>query len=184
MAEYDDSFSSKETWFLSSYLYDPCVLWYLVPGVSWASLPWSLYLVPSDQDKLVTTWLYICCWKKSLLPCLSAFLQKKTKPRCLSETAFLPLYTVCSDAPSVWDQGPRSPEQSAFPLLDFLAQPFTSRLWVCLGLNTVGFCFLFSFVLKAEVLKGGGITPVAYMGQDPHIDQRSGMEGREEELGR
>ena len=160
----------------------------LVSG-SWGQLgflPWSLYPAPSDQDKLVTTWLYVVVWKKkSLLPCLPAFLQaeKENKaPRCLSWTAFLPSTPVCSDHAFHLRSRPRVYRTVSLSLLLISWHSlFIPRLCVCLGLNKHSrILFLFSFVLKSDVLKGWGAIQ---SNLTPYRPKRSGMEGCEEELG-
>lgn len=149
MAEYDDSFFKKETWFhVILSVRSMWFLWYLVPGVSWASSLGVYIWYPVIKINL---WLhdYMLLFekKKSLLPCLPAFLQaeKENKaPRCLSWTAFLPSTPVCSDHAFYLRSRPKVSRTVSLSLfLISWHSLFTSRLWVCLGLNTVGFCFCF-----------------------------------------
>ena len=131
--------------------------------------------------------MIICCClkKKSLLPCLPAFLQaeKENKaPRCLSWTAFLPSTPVCSDHAFHLRSRPRVYRTVSLSLLLISWHSlFIPRLCVCLGLNKHSrILFLFSFVLKSDVLKGWGAIQ---SNLTPYRPKRSGMEGCEEELG-
>lgn len=150
MAEYDDFFQKKPG-FMSSYLYD-----FLVSGswVSWAS-SFSLYLVPSDQDKLVTTWLCCCLKKKSFaLPfCLLQAEKENKAPRCLSRDSMRSHPCVQWSRSLGLRSRPKVSRTVSLSSSWFLGTAFYIQAVSVSGLKYCRILFLFSFVLKSEVLK-------------------------------
>ena len=150
MVEDDDSFFKKETWFhVVLSVLSMWFLWYLVPGVSWAS---SLGVYIRHPVIKINLWLhdYMLLFEKKKVFC-PAFLpsckqKKKTKhPGASVGQHFCPPPLCAAIMPSIRDQGPRSTEQSAFPSSWFLGTAFSYPGCVCVWakINTVGFCFCF-----------------------------------------
>lgn len=168
MAEYDDSFFKKETWFhVILSVRSMWFLWYLVPGVSWASSLGVYIWYPVIKINL---WLhdYMLLFEKkkksfALPSCLPASRKRKQStqvPQLDSISALYPCVQWSRLLSEIKAQGLQNSQP--FPLLDFLAQPFYIQVVSVSGFKYRRILFLFSFVLKSEVLKEWGAFPPLY----------------------